>query len=126
MILQFHLLVEKVAMELRNSSEAWGGLLGGNGACAISGHNIQLEGKNIIIIGGAGGKGGDSKNDGFLGISAGVKNGKGGNGGNGVNYSGELIDFSSNSTITGGTKGVQGSGGLSSSNGIYGKPSLKI
>ena len=109
-----------------NSSEAWGGLLGGNGACAISGHNIQLEGKNIIIIGGAGGKGGDSKNDGFLGISAGVKNGKGGNGGNGVNYSGELIDFSSNSTITGGTKGVQGSGGLSSSNGIDGKPSLKI
>lgn len=106
-----------------NSSSAWMGLDGDNGADAIICHDIELSGKNITICGGNGGNGGNTYN-GTFGLDKHL-NGRGGNGGNGITYSGTYLTNAISPSITGGNKGVQGSGNYSSSNGIDGKATYK-
>ena len=100
-----------------NSSPAWYGLNGANGADAIICHNIQLTGKNISIKGGNGGKGGKTFNGPFTyGAS-----GNGGNGGTGIVYSGNYDNNLINGNVLGGDKGIRGECDKNTNHEIYGQ-----
>lgn len=100
------------------NGKAWGGDHGDNGANAITCHSCTLVSGDISIKGGNGGNGGDAHN--FLTNWAA---GNGGNGGDGISYSGTYRNNSS-AYITGGSKGIGGTGG-SSNDGINGQSTRK-